>query len=312
MVFLLSVAVVGVAQSEGDVVHVLPERNTLARPISSPRFRADVDLVLVNVTVLDASHRAVRGLNPADFELLENKQPQPIKYFSSEDQPLSLVIVMDTSASMAPRMDQVRHSVQKLIQTSNAQDEVSVITVGDKPGVPVSFDDPADDVERRMSVIQAGGRTALWDAMITGLERLQRSGYARKAMVVISDGGDNQSRYTQTELRSRLEEADVELYAVGIFDPFPRRVEERRGPQALDELASSTGGRLLFAQNAEELKRDVEQINDELRHQYVVGYYPSNRLRDGQWRKLKVKLHVQATRQKLHVYAKQGYRAPAG
>jgi Ca-activated chloride channel family protein len=311
LVCLVVIATAVWAQSDSAAVHLLPDENSIAH-FSGAWFRADVDLVLVNVTVLDESHRAVKGLNPADFELLENKQPQSIKYFSSEDQPLSIVIVMDASASMAPRMDQVRQSVRKLIQSSNAQDEVSVITVGDKPGVPESFADPAEDVARRISIIQPEGRTALWDAMVSGVERLEHSNYARKAMVVISDGGDNQSRYTENELKSRLEEADVELYALGLFDPFPRRVEERRGPQALDELCSSTGGRLLFAQNGEDIKRDVEQLNDELRHQYVVGYHPSSRLRDGQWRKLKVNLHGQPPRHKLHVYAKQGYHAPSG
>lgn len=298
------------AQSEYNAVHVLPSPARVSATQMRSTFRSDVDLVLVNVTVLDRSSRVVSGLTSHDFALLENKNPQTIRYFASDDQPMSLVVIVDASASMEPRFEQARQAALEVAKSANPLDDFAVVTVSDVPRVTVHFGDSADQIEPQLAAIRPTGRTALWDAITAGLEEFKHANYQRKAMIVISDGGDNQSRYTEAEVKSRLEEADVEMYALGMFDPFPRRAEERRGPQALDELSTLTGGRMLFVRDNRELTQGVDRINEELRHQYIVGYYPSNRARDGRWHKLKVSLNGSSS-QELHVYSKTGYFAPA-
>lgn len=297
------------AQSDSSIVHVLPRTDSVSAISSRSMFRSNVDLVLVPVTVLDHSNRTVTGLSPADFSLLENKQVQSIKYFSSEDQPLSLAIVVDASDSMAPRMEQVRKAVLELVRSSNPLDDISVVTVGDKPYVDFHFEDSIDDLPLRVGSLQARGQTALWDSMFLSLHEMRKARHPRRAMVIISDGGDNHSAYTESELKSLVEEADVEVYAIGMFDRFPRRNEERTGPRDLDELASTTGGRLISVHDATELARAVTQINNELRNQYVLGYYPTNRTYDGHWHKLRVTLNRSAKQDRLHLISKKGYVA---
>ena len=297
------------AQSDASIVHVLPRTDTVSAASSPSTFRSNVDLVLVPVTVLDHSNHAVTGLSSTDFSLLEDKQLQSIKYFSSEDQPLSLAIVLDASASMAPRIEQARNAVLDLVRSSNPLDDISLVTVGDKPYVDFHFDDSINSLSSRVASIQPDGQTALWDAMLLSLHEMRHARHSRRAIVVISDGGDNHSRYTESELKSLLEEADVEVYAIGMFDRFPRRNEERTGPRDLDELTSTTGGRLISVHEATELARAVTQINNELRNQYVLGYSPTRRSSDQRWHKLRVTLSHSAKREQLHLISKKGYVA---
>ncbi len=299
------------AQVDTNEVHILPREMNV---FSSPRqdtVRANVDLVLVNVTVLDSAGRAVSGLKPANFAVLDGKDPQVVRYFSNEDEPMSLVVVLDASASMAPRIQEARKAFTELINTSNPQDDFGLIVVRDKPRVALHFDDSASEIQAAVDALQPDGSTALWDGMYLGVNELKNSRYQRKAMVVISDGGDNHSRYTESELRSLLKEADVEVYAIGMLHPYATRLEEKRGPLELDEVTSVTGGRVFTARDSVELSRAVTQISRELRNQYVLGYYPSNRTRDGKWRRLKIRVTKSASQEKVRLYAKKGYYAPA-
>jgi len=310
LLFLFGFSTIAVAQSEMGAVHLYPPGiATFSTKIST--FRTDVDLVLVNVTVLDRSYRAVSGLQPQQFLLWEDQKPQSIKYFSSADQPLSLVIVLDASASMAPRFAQARKAAVDLVRTGNALDEISVIAVGDTPDVEFSFDDRIDSLPTRLELIQPDGRTALWDSMVLGLRELEHGKFPRRAMVVISDGGDNHSTFTESELKTMVAEADIELYAVGLFDRFPRRNEERNGSINLDELAGLTGGRLLSVHDEKGVLQAVTEINDELRNQYVLGYVSSSHPHDGLWHKLRVTLGTDGTREKLRISSKKGYFAPS-
>jgi Ca-activated chloride channel family protein len=298
------------AQVGINEVHVLP-RAMPGSPASAHQiFRANVDLVLVNVTVLDYAGRAVTGLEPTNFAVLDDKNPQVIKYLSNEDAPISLVVVLDASGSMATKIQEAREAFTELINTSNPQDDFGLIVVNDEPRVALHFDDSAGEIRRAVGALQPEGFTALWDAMYLGINELKNSRYQRKAMVVISDGGDNHSRYTESELKSLLEEADVEVYAIGMFDRYAQRPEEKKGPLQLDEVTSVTGGRVLSAHDSVELSRAVTQISYELRNQYVLGYYPSNRSRDGKWRRLKIRLTGSASQTKFRLYAKKGYYAP--
>jgi Ca-activated chloride channel homolog len=295
------------SQSDVDTVHVVPGSLHDAATVGRTLFRSEVNLVLVNVTVLDHSQKPVTGLTRNDFLLTEDRALQSIKYFSQEDQPISLTIVVDASGSMAARIEQVRKAAATLARTSNPLDEISVIVVHDKPIVAFRLGDPTDSLPAGVENIFAEGQTALWDAMTLAVQQLKKAHYDRRAMVVISDGGDNHSIYTESELKSLLEEADIQVYAVGLFDRFPRRNEERRGPRDLEELTSVTGGRLLAVTDELELRQAVDQVNLELRSQYLLGYSSSNQTHDGRWRKLTVTMKLCQGHRKLHAFTKKGY-----
>lgn len=298
------------AQADIDQVHVLPR--TLSAPSGPTQhvLRSNVDLVLVDVTVLDRASRAVTGLGPTNFQVLDDKSPQVVRYLANVDEPISLVVVLDASASMTRKLKEERKAFTELVNTSNPQDEFGLVVVSDKPQVALHLDDSISEIQAVVDALHTEGATALWDGMYLGIQELKKAHYQRRAMVVISDGGDNHSRYTESELKSLLEEADVEMYAIGIFDSFVHTFEEKLGPSQLDELASVTGGRLFSLRDVRDLSRAATQISHELRNQYVLGYYPSNRQRDGKWRKLKVQLAGSASQSSFRLYAKKGYYAP--
>lgn len=311
-IVIVTLATVGDLAAQADInqIHVLPR--TLATPPGPTQhvLRSNVDLVLVDVTVLDRAYRAVTGLGPTNFVVLDDKNPQVVRYLANVDEPISLVVVFDASASMVSKLEEERKAFTQLVNTSNPQDDFALVVVSDKPRVALHFDDSISEIQPSLDALQPKGATALWDGMYLGIEELKKSHYQRRAMVVISDGGDNHSRYTESELKSLLEEADVELYAIGIFDSFVHTFEEKLGPSRLDELASVTGGRLFSLRDVRELSGAVTQISHELRNQYVLGYYPSNRHRDGKRRKLQVRLAGSASQSSFRLYAKKGYYAP--
>lgn len=299
------------AQVGVNEVHVLPRAMPAPFAPTQHVLRTNVDLVLVNVTVLDHAGRTVTGLEPTNFAVLDDKDPQVVRYLSSVDEPISLVVVLDASASMASKLQQARKAFTELVNTSNPQDDFGLIIIGDQPRVALHFDDSATDIQRVADALQPDGATALWDGMYLGIKELKSSPYQRKAMVVISDGGDNHSRYTESELRSLLKESDVAVYAIGLFDRYATRLEEKKGPLQLDEVTAVTEGRVFSAHDSAEVSRAVTQISHELRNQYVLGYYPSHRSRDGRWHRLKVHLAGSAPQATYRLYARKGYYAPA-
>jgi Ca-activated chloride channel family protein len=276
-----------------------------AKPLQSR-----VDVVLVNVTVTDSRDRLITDLQAKDFSVLDDKHQQRIRYFSLEDAPVSIVVILDASGSMERNFEQARSAVIKFLRFSNPQDEFALVTLADTPRLLTDFTVSPDRIESLLRPLQPRGETALWDAIYFGLEQMRGARHGKKALLLISDGGDNHSRYTQSEIKSALREADVQVYAIDIFEPFPRRREEKSGLLALDEVASTTGGRVLLTHDASELHRAVLQISDELRTQYVLGYLPGPSAHDGKWHKVKVELNVPKSR-KLRSYAKKGYYSSA-
>ena len=270
----------------------------------------EVDLVLVPVTITDPMNRLVTGLEKENFQLTDNGQPQEIRHFSSEDAPISLGVIFDISGSMSDKIDRSRDAVVEFFRTANPQDEFFCITFSDKPELTADFTQSVEDIQSRLVYAVPKGRTALLDAIYLGMNRMRKARYQRKALLIISDGGDNHSRYTEGEIRSMVKEADVQIYGIGLFDRDFKTPEEREGPALLSEITEVTGGRTFTIDSPNELADVATKIGIELRNQYVLGYRPTNPARDGKWRKIKVKLIPPKGLPPLRVYAKTGYYAP--
>jgi len=322
-ILLVTVALVSVCQAQAgaaDDVHIEPRQlspapkpasidpalNTHTRP-----YRVEADLVLVPVTITDPMNRLVTGLDKDNFTVLENKEIQEIRHFSSEDAPISLGVIFDSSGSMGNKMDKSREAVVEFFKTANPQDEFFMVTFSDKPEVLEDFTSSIEDVQGKLITVNSKGRTALLDAIYLGLARMHKAKHERKALLIISDGGDNHSRYTESEIKDLVKEADVQIYGIGLYDQVARTQEERAGPALLAEITDLTGGRTFTIDNPNELADVATKIGIELRNQYVIGYRPKNPAHDGKWHKIKVKLSPPKGLPPLHVYAKTGYYAPS-
>jgi Ca-activated chloride channel family protein len=287
--------------------------NVAAKATSTPgaRIRVDVNLVLVPMTVTDPMNRLVTGLERENFAVYDNNSLQIIKSFSTEDAPLTIGIVFDLSGSMSSKFLRARKALTEFLRTSNPQDEFFVVGFNDRPAVIVDYTSDVDDVEARMVMLKPENRTALIDAVYLGIEKLRDAKYDRKALLIISDGGDNRSRYTEGELRKVVRESDVQIYSIGIFDTYAATTEEQMGPILLTDVCEMTGGRLFKVGDIGDLQDIAERISEELRNQYVIGFRPSDMKLDGNWRKLKVRLLPPPGLPQLTVHFRQGYYAPS-
>jgi Ca-activated chloride channel homolog len=274
-------------------------------------LKMDVDLVLVPVTITDPMNRLVTGLEKPNFQLFEGNSPQEIRSFSSEDAPVSLGVIFDSSGSMSSKMDRAKDAVMEFFKTANPQDEFFMITFSDEPEEVSDFTSSVDEIQNKLVFAVPRHRTALLDAIYMGVSKMRQAKYAKKALLIISDGGDNHSRYTENEIRSVVKEADVMIYAIGIYDRYASAEEERLGPQLLSDITELTGGRAFTIDNPNDLGDVATKIGVELRNQYVLGYRPTKNARDGKWRKIKVKLLPPKGLPPLRVYARTGYYAPA-
>ncbi len=307
--------------STADQVHIMPRKDPDPKPPAdlidpalkthTKPMKVDVNLVLVPVTVTDPMNRLVTGLEKNNFELFEGNDKQEVQHFSSEDAPISLGVIFDMSGSMSNKIEKSREAVVEFFRTANPQDEFFMITFNEKPELVEDFTSSVEDIQAKLPLLAPKGRTALLDAIYMGLHRMKKAHNAKKALLIISDGGDNHSRYTESEIKSLVKEADVEIYAIGLFDSTPRTDEERNGPMMLSDITDVTGGRTFTVDNPNELADVATKIGIELRNQYVLGYRPNKVVRDGKWRKIKVKLIPPKGLPPLRVYAKTGYYAPA-
>lgn len=304
------------AQNEMSNVHIEPRiQSRLTSNIADLHLntiRTKVDLVLVPVTVTDTMNRVVVGLERGNFQLYEGKQSQEIKHFSTEDAPVSLGIILDVSGSMETKIDRAREAVMKLLESSNPQDEFFLITFSDAPHLAQDFTQQIGDIQQQLLFTRPKGSTSLLDAIDLGLDKMKDAKYARKAMLLISDGGDNHSRHSQRDVKARVKESDVLLYSVGIFDRQFPTMEERLGPELLTEISEVTGARCYTLDNPNNLPIITEHIGVELRNQYVLAYRPDGPKDDGKWRKIKVKLTLlPKSVPQLNVRARTGYYARA-
>lgn len=310
------------AQNQPDDVHITPRVQPeepkpaeLVSPASlkshTKALRVDVDMVLVPVTITDPLNRLVTGLDKDNFTVFQDKDKQVIRNFSSEDAPVSIGIIFDMSGSMGSKIERAREAVSEFLKTANPQDEFFLITFADEPEEISDFSESVPDLESRLIFTSPKGRTALLDAIYLGINKMRNAKYPKKALLIISDGGDNHSRYTEGEIRSMVKESDVMIYAVGIYDHNYPTDEERLGPQLLGDIAETTGGRAFSIDNPNDLADVATKIGIELRNQYVLGYRPSTPTHDGKWHRIKVKLIPPKGLPPLRVYAKTGYYAPS-
>ncbi len=274
-------------------------------------LRTETDMTLVGASVTDPLGRLVTGLEQENFRLFENGTEQEVLYFASEDVPVSIGVIFDMSGSMADKIDKSRKAAVQFFRTANPQDEFFLVDFNDRAQLVSQFTSSVDQLQDRLLYTAAHGLTALYDGVYLGLSEMRGAHNTKKALLILSDGGDNHSRYSETEIRKFVQEADVQIYAIGLFEPDGGPTpEERAGPALLTDMTQMTGGRLFVVQNLSELPDIATKISMELRNQYVLGYRSSNHNRDGKWRKVKVKLRPPKGLPPLTVWAKSGYYAP--
>lgn len=276
-------------------------------------IKVDVEMALINVTVTDPIGRMVTGLDKEHFVLKEDNKPQVIEQFGAEEAPLSLAVVFDASGSMGYKMTKSREAVAQFFKTVNPEDEFFLVQFNNRPEMVTGFTRSLEEIQSRLTFVRSKGRTALLDAIYLALSQMKEAKNSQKALLVISDGGDNSSRYTPREIKRTVRESDVQIYAIGIYEPYASRgrtPEEAAGPGLLTEIAESTGGRQFAVQNVNELPDIAEKIGIELRNQYVLGYIPENTQKDGKWRRVKVEIKKIRGMPELRPYYRNGYYAP--
>jgi Ca-activated chloride channel family protein len=299
-----------VAKAKEDVTRDTP--GFALKP--SVGLHMNVDLALINVTVTDPYNRLVTGLDPDNFRVYEDNIEQEVVTFSSEDVPISIGVIFDFSGSMANKIGKAREAALQFFKTANPQDEFFLVSFNERAELTSSFTNSIEDLQSRMMLTAPKGRTALLDAIYLGLSQMRGARNGKRALLILSDGGDNHSRYNESDIKRLVKEADTQLYAIGIFDPLGyrnRTPEELNGPSLLGEVTEMTGGRVFAVENLNELPDIASKIGMELRNQYVLGYRPSNKAHDARWRKIKIKLRAPKGLPPLNVYSKTGYYAPS-
>ena len=274
-------------------------------------IKIKTDLVTLTLTVTDLYGRYVSGLSKNAFTVFDNGIEQEITFFSDADAPASIGILFDVSDSMSgEKISKARKALEKFINTSHPSDEYFLIGFNSRAQLLLDRTRDGDAVLRKLTLVQTKGNTALYDACYLGIERVTRGTRQKKAMLIISDGQDNSSRYNFGEVRRLLKESDVTVYAVGIIDQADAgSVTGMQGQAFLDELTSVTGGKAFYPQTDVELDEIFERIALELRHQYSVGFSPKDFKPDGKWHKVKVKVKPPRGISRLTVRTREGYYA---
>ncbi len=330
LVAVLIVFLVGTggAQNSTDDVHVVPRVSTAApeTTVSEPfdpaahpvmgQVKVQVDLVLVPVTVTDGMNRPVTRLKKDNFLLFEDEKPQHIRYFSAEDAPISVGILFDVSATMANKIVPARKALSEFFLNSHPEDDYFVITFADRPQLIADSTRSTDDVQRSLANVTPSGHTALLDAIHLGLAKLRSAQYRRRALLIISDGGDNWSRHKLREVQKEVEESGDVVYAMGLFnDEFPvlSALNEKFSKGLLNKVTQASGGRMLTVDNLHQFSDIAGAISKEMRSEYVLGYRSTNTARNGKWRKIKVRVAAAAASDdsaRLYPAYKRGYIAP--
>jgi Ca-activated chloride channel homolog len=303
-------------QTPSDTISARMAPEALSLSIGAPhsRLRVDSTLVLIPVHVTTPSGTSVTNLNLEHFRLFEDNAEQKVTHFAKDEAPISIGLVFDTSGSMHNKIRKSSEAAATFFKTANAEDEFFLVEFNEHPKLTVPFTPDSLEIYRRIAHIHPFGRTSLLDAIHLALEQMKGAHNLRKAIVILSDGGDNRSRFTVSEVKNAMLESDVQMYAMGIFDPEEIRrktSEEEKGPKLLESLAEQTGGRLYYVDNLDDLATISARIGNELRNQYLLGYSSTNSSRDGKFRRVRVNLSAPPDMPNLRSYYRHGYYAPS-
>ena len=313
---LLFICARGQAQTNLNDIHITPKGSAQADAAvhsdnaANGTIRTTVNLVLVPVTVMDDANRIVTGLGQYNFHLFEDKHPQLIKNVWMEDEPVSMGILLDVSGSMKDKFDRAQDAVKALLQDSNPQDEFFLVTFANQPTLVRDFTQDVDDIQGSLPFAVPKGYTSLLDAVVLAVNNMKKARYRRRALVIISDGGDNRSRYTERDVKSSIKESDLLVYSIAVCDREVRTQEERLGPELLAEISGLTGASAYLIDNPNSLPKATEHIAVQLRNQYILAYSSNNSRADGKWRKIKVRLALPRSIPTLYVQARTGYYGP--
>jgi VWFA-related protein len=295
----------------GQQVKIEPRAKPAPKVESSkrtPNIRVDTTLILVPVSVNDPLNRPVSGLEKENFRVFEDKVPQPITQFAMDDEPVAVGLVFDTSGSMGEKLTRSRMAATQFFRIANPEDEFFLVEFDDSPRLRVPLTSDTGTIENELIFSRSHGSTALLDAVYMALHEMKRSKKNKKALLIISDGGDNHSRYSQKEVTAVVRESDVLIYSIGVFGGGTTP-EEAGGAGLLGKISEQTGGRL-FEADPVELPDIAKKIGIELRNRYILGYSPQNQARDGKYHRITVQVVPPRGLPKLSAHWRLGYNAP--
>ncbi|MEO8596672.1 MAG: VWA domain-containing protein [Candidatus Solibacter sp.] len=286
--------------------------HTLPQPASRPTLRVDSSLVLIPVHVTAASGSPVVGLKKEDFALFQDGVPQTITHFTQDDAAVSAGVLLDISGSMKNKLGRASAAAEAFFQSASPQDEFFLVEFNGRAKLKIPFTRDWSRITAEIAHAKASGFTAMLDAVQLAAEQMKHARNSRKALIILSDGGDNFSRRNLRQLRSTLIESDLQVYVLGVYDQdysVRHSAEERRGPGLLDEVALDTGGREFPVASIDALPGIGRQLSRELRNQYVLGYSPNAMAADGKYHHVKLTL-IPKDQGPLHTYYRRGYYAP--
>jgi VWFA-related protein len=285
-----------------------------ATSIEQPVVRVDSTLVTIPARITTVAGVPITSLRKDDFRLFEDDVEQTIVHFGMDDVPVSIGLLFDMSGSMTNKMAKACDAVKEFFKTANPADEFFLIRFNDRVKLAVPFTPDPDLIYRELARTSPFGQTSLLDAINLAMKQMKKAHNPHKAIVIVSDGGDNWSHHSIREIKNALMESDAQVFAMGIFDRdymSKHAAEERRGPVLLDELAEQTGGRHFPVDNLDDLPAISAQLSREIRNQYELGYYSTNPARDGKYRRVKLSLKLEGFSDpgRLHADYRRGYYA---
>jgi Ca-activated chloride channel homolog len=272
-------------------------------------IRVDVGLVLVNAAVSDSKGRMVTGLQQDNFRIWEDKVEQKVEYLSTEDTPMSIGLIFDATGSMADKISAARDAAASFLRVGNPDDEYFLVTFSQRATLVEPFTTDVSRLQNHMVFTPAKGLTPLFDAVYLGLETMKTAKNKRKALLLITDGEDNHSRYSFADIKAFVKEQDIEIFVIGIVNPGGELAPGQGGRVIIEDLAQIGDGEAFFPDSVDELEDICNKIGLELRNQYVLGYHSTNKAKDGRWRKIRLKINPPKGISSLSVRAKTGYYA---
>lgn len=290
-----------VAGAHAQTAVLAPRTRPVSATVPHANFRVDARMVQIPVTVTDGLDRNVMNLGAGNFRIFEGDTEQQIAAFSMTDAPISAGIVLDTSGSMKHRIQESRSALQQFLQTAVPDDEFFLVRFSDSAKLQIPFTRLPAAITGGLGMIAPHGWTALYDAVFLSVQQMRRASNSRHVLLILSDGEDNNSRYTEQEMLSLVREADVRVYAIGLFTRA----------RCLERMAELTGGRTITVHNLSELPAAMAKLSTEIRNLYMLGYFPKNAENDGRYQKVRVEVQPPAGTSAYHVSWRRGYTTPS-